>query len=81
MNSLAYSFSEGSALRCVKQCLLLEEDDEQIRMPYQVSCMPDDVGLLIYVNDSFASILMGARLFVFDRYSYEFDRHFEVINE
>ena len=77
--SLASSFSKGSILRCVETCLLLEEDDTQLRLPYQVTCIPEDIGLLIQISDAVASILIGTSLFTLDGYSYEINQHFEVM--
>ena len=79
--SLTSSFHKGSVLQCIEACFLLEEDNGQLILPYPTSCVPDDVGLLIQISDSAASILVGTGLFILDLYSYEIDKHFEVVNE
>jgi len=60
---------------------LPEEDNGQLTLPYLVHCVPDDVGLLVQISNSTASILVGAGLLIFDLHNYEIDKYFEVVNE
>lgn len=78
-------FTSGSIVRCIDSCALIEVIDDQrlipfARGPWVVYIEPGEISLVLDMLPSEALLLVGDKVFAFDRQNHELQDCFEVLS-